>query len=386
MTFSPDVQQAIEMCRYCFMCRHANPTFLVTKLDSHTPRGYALLISRIEAGLDDWTVDVAEKLYQSTLDGLCRELCGFHWAENDVVRAGREEAIRHGVVPPPVRNAIGDLLADPDLPLPPEALDQLGARCDRTGAQVLYLTGRLARSEAPDLILAMAAILDGSGADWTVLQREPDSGAELWDLGLSAEARDAGRRLVATVAELGPRLIVTGDAHACHALRELYPSWGLDGLRGVEILHVAEYLAQGIASGARPLAAAADVGKVAYHDSCRLGRGLRVIAAPRAVITAVTGRPPVEFPHSGLVAECCGGGSLLYVTYPALSRAMGEARLRSILDAGVDTIVSACPTCRRVLRDAARAAGLGIRVMDLTELVVVAAKDGAATSNIGGTV
>ena len=37
------------------MCRHACPTFLATKLDSHTPRGYALLLAEIEAGKIGWT-------------------------------------------------------------------------------------------------------------------------------------------------------------------------------------------------------------------------------------------------------------------------------------------------------------------------------------------
>ena len=30
------VREVIKNCRFCFMCRHACPTFLATKLDSHT--------------------------------------------------------------------------------------------------------------------------------------------------------------------------------------------------------------------------------------------------------------------------------------------------------------------------------------------------------------
>ena len=369
MSFSPSVQNTIEMCRYCFMCRHANPTFLVTKLDSHTPRGYALLLSQIESGLSEWTVDVAEKLYQSTLDGLCRELCEFHWAEDDVVQAGREQAVGHAVVPAPVGATIDALLSGGDLPLPFAVRERLEARRDRQGASTLFLTGSLARRKAPDLVLATADILDRCGEDWTLLGEEGDTGAGLWELGLPGEAREAGARLVAAIRGLRPRQIVTGDAHACRALRDLYPSWGIDDLSTVEVLHVAEYLAGRLTSGAFQPAPTGEHGVVAYHDPCQLGRRLRVLDAPREVIRAVTGRAPVEFPHAGAVAECCGGGSLLHATYPRLSATMGEARLGTVVNAGVDTVVTACPTCRMVLRAGAEKARSGISIIDITELV-----------------
>lgn len=369
MSFSPSVQNTIKMCRYCFMCRHANPTFLVTKLDAHTPRGYALLLSQIEAGRSEWTVDVGEKLYQSTLDGLCRELCEFHWPEDEVVRAGREQAVRHAVVPAPVRATIDALLSGGALPLPPAVRDRLDARCDREGAATLFLTGSLARREAPDLILTTADILDRWGEDWTLLGEEADTGAALWELGLPGEAREAGARLAAAIRGLRPRRIVTGDAHACRALRELYPSWGIDDLSAVDVLHVAEYLAGLLPSSALPLDPTGEHGVVAYHDPCQLGRRLHVLQAPREVIRTVTGRAPVEFPHAGAVAECCGGGSLLYATYPWLSASMAEARLGTVADASVDTVVTGCPTCRLVLRAGAEKAGSGIRVIDITELV-----------------
>jgi glycolate oxidase len=372
MTFSPSVQNTIEMCRYCFMCRHANPTFLVTKLDSHTPRGYALLLSQIESGRSEWTVDVAEKLYQSTLDGLCRELCEFHWAEDDVVRAGREQAVDHAVVPAPVRATIDALVSGRDLPLPIALRDRLDDRCDREGATTLFLTGSIARCAAPDLILATADILDRWGEAWTVLGEEADTGAALWELGLSGEAREAAARLTAAIRGLRPRRIVTGDAHACRALRDLYPSWGIDDLSRVEVLHVSEYLAERLTSGALPPVPTGEHGVVAYHDPCQLGRRLRVLEAPREVIRTVTGRDLVEFPHAGTVSECCGGGSLLHATYPRLSASMGEARLGTVADAGVDTVVTACPTCRLVLRAGAEKAGSGISVIDITELVASA--------------
>ena len=106
---------------------------------------------------------------------------------------------------------------------------------------------------------------------------------------------------------------------------------------------------------------------VAYHDPCSLGRRVRVLAAPRAVIGKVTGRAPVEFFHAGAIAECCGDGGLLPETDPDLAARMAVAQLERMPD-GVGTLVTACPGCRAQLGGAAEAAG-GVRVVDISELV-----------------
>jgi Fe-S oxidoreductase len=371
MTISSEVHRSIEMCRYCFMCRHANPVFLVTKLDAHTPRGYALLLSRIEAGLAEWSDDVSEKVFQSTLDGLCRELCEFHWQEDEVVRTARELAVASGAVPARVREAVDELRARAAVPLPAGSLDGVGVVSDRAGADVLLLTGTIARREAPDLILANAAILAAAGEDWTLLAAEPDCGVALWELGYPADARAAAARLAEAIAALGPREVVCPDPGVCRALRELYPAWGIGaGVGGgARVLHTSEYIAERLASGRLELAPDPGTGPVAYHDPCQLGRRLRVFDPPRAVIAAATGRQPAEFPHARELAECCGDGSSLAVTYPALSRAMAERRLRTLEDPAVTRVVTACPGCRLALAGAAGAAGLDIHVIDIAELV-----------------
>jgi Fe-S oxidoreductase len=368
MSFEPEIRKTIDMCRYCFMCRHASSTFRVTKLDGHTPRGYGLLLSLIDDGHAPWTVDVAEKLYQSTLDGVCREICAFHWPEDDVVQAGRVEAINRGVVPAVVERVIDQARSEGAVPLP-SGLNGLGVDTDRVGAEVLYLTGSMSRLEAPELIVATATILNGMGANWTMLGQEPPSGGDLWELGLSSDAREAANRLMVAITRLRPRRIVTADSHLCRALRELYPSWGVGDIGQIVVLHIVEFVAAGIANGTLPLAHEPNMDAVAYHDPCHLGRRLRVLEAPRRVIAAVTGHPPVEFPHAGATAECCGGGALLYATYPELSASIADARLSAIWDSGVHTLVTACVKCRRVLAEAAIRAGSRIQVRDIVELV-----------------
>jgi Fe-S oxidoreductase len=358
------------MCQHCFMCRHANPTFLVTKRDAHTPRGYALGLSRIDEGLVEWTDDQASKLFQSTMDGLCSRLCDFHWREDLVVQAGREEAVRVGRAPGAVRRAaelrLGGAPGSGVAALPPVPATSV----DRQGAAVLYLTGLDARRTAPGLIEATAAILERLGCDWTLFADERDPGIDLWELGYTEAARDAACRFAARVAEAHPATIVTGSSRVLRALRELLPSWEVGPLPPAE--HITEFLVErlDVGPGGGAVTPPRDPGRpVAYHDPCSLGRRLGVLDAPRRLIELLTGSPPVELIHSGELAECCGGGGLLPEIDPGLSGRMAAARLERHVPDGVRTVVTACPTCRSVLASAASERDLDMQVLDIVELV-----------------
>jgi Fe-S oxidoreductase len=344
------------------MCRHANPTFLVTKLDAHTPRGYALGLSRIDDGLASWDVDLAAKLFGSTMDGLCSELCEFGWREDLVVQAGRAQAVQAGVAPASVVRAAerrAGVGAAGSASLPIEA-----GRLDREGAEILYLTGLDARERAPETISAAGAILDHLGCDWTAMSVEADPGLDLWELGYNEEAAAAAERFSDAVARIAPERIVTGSSRVARALREPLPS---TLAVSVEVEHLSEFLVARVSAPEDAAAAeTTPVGVVAYHDPCSLGRRLGVYEEPRAVIAKITGVQPVEFLHSHAQAECCGDGGLLPEVEPDLATRLAQAQLARLPE-GVSTLVTACPGCKAQL--AAAAAGTEVAVADLSELV-----------------
>jgi Fe-S oxidoreductase len=355
-----EIRRTVEMCRHCFMCRHANPTFLVTKLDAHTPRGYALALSRIDDGNGTWSDDLASKLYQSTLDGLCAEVCEFDWREDLVVQAGREEAVRLGFAPARAVEA-ARRRAEP-VPLGP-AMPIAAERLDRAGADVLYLTGVAARERAPETIRAVASILDRSGADWTMLADELDPGIDLWELGYAEAAVTAAVTFADIVVRLMPSRIVTASSRVLRALRRSIPSAALAGLPPVE--HLSEVLVatqRGSGWGTRGPA-------VAYHDACALARGCGLVEAPREAIRLITGSLPVEFLHHGSIAECCGDGGLLPELDPSLAERLADAQLARLPE-GVLTLVTGSPECRAQLAAAAARAGGAVEVMDLSELAL----------------
>ena len=66
-------------------------------------------------------------------------------------------------------------------------------------------------------------------------------------------------------------------------------------------------------------------GKVTYHASCHLLRGLGAREEPKALLRAVQGLQLVPLPGE---ETCCGFGGVFSVIYPEVSKSMMEAKVR----------------------------------------------------------
>jgi L-lactate dehydrogenase complex protein LldE len=83
-------------------------------------------------------------------------------------------------------------------------------------------------------------------------------------------------------------------------------------------------------------------GKVTFHDGCHGLRELGVKTEPRELLRAVKGLELVEM---GEGEACCGFGGMFAVKYPEISTAMAEVKCHSILDTGVEYVVSNDSSC-----------------------------------------
>ena len=288
--FDQKTKETLKMCRCCFMCRHACPVFLTSKLDSNTPRGYALMLSRIDEGIVPMTDSVVDKLYECTQCGLCKTLCAFHWEEDEVVRAGREKAAASGRMPKSVKDALA--LIEAGYALPVRDKKTIG----RKNADVLYYGGREVAGNA-GLLASVEKILAAAGIDYGVLGTECQTGAELYELGLTDDAHTAAEKLADALNASGAKRIVTSCAHACKAFKELYPTFGIEIKPQVQ--HISEYIGELLDTGKIQVKQTPGKKTYAYHDPCQLGKGCGVYDAPRAVIEAVTGKAPRSYSIPG---------------------------------------------------------------------------------------
>jgi L-lactate dehydrogenase complex protein LldE len=82
--------------------------------------------------------------------------------------------------------------------------------------------------------------------------------------------------------------------------------------------------------------------KVTFHDGCHGLRELGTKAAPRELLRAVKGLELIEM---GEAESCCGFGGIFAVKFPQISTAMAEVKCNSIIETGVEYIVSNDSSC-----------------------------------------
>jgi len=82
--------------------------------------------------------------------------------------------------------------------------------------------------------------------------------------------------------------------------------------------------------------------KVTFHDGCHGLRELGTKAAPRELLKAVKGLELVEMTEA---ESCCGFGGMFAVKFPQISTAMAQVKCNSIIDTGVEYVISNDSSC-----------------------------------------
>jgi Fe-S oxidoreductase/nitrate reductase gamma subunit len=160
--------------------------------------------------------------------------------------------------------------------------------------------------------------------------------------------------------------IVTQCPHCFNTLKNEYPQFG----SSYKVQHYTEFLTElsltkDISSNGNGLK-----GRLAYHDSCYLGRYNHIYQAPRDLLKDAR-LNPIELPRMGENSFCCGGGGGQMWLETDPNTRINHRRLADALQVKADVVATACPYCLLMFDDAIRSKGLGeqIQVMDIAELV-----------------
>ncbi|MBI5513482.1 MAG: (Fe-S)-binding protein [Deltaproteobacteria bacterium] len=225
---------------------------------------------------------------------------------------------------------------------------------DKPDAEVLYWVGCAASYDdrAKKIARATARLLAHAGVDFAILGSEEGCTGD--------PARRAGNEhLYLTLAEANvatlngykPRRIVTTCPHCFNTLLNEYPDLG----GRYEVVHHTQLLLGLVAEGKlRPTRRVK--ARVAYHDSCYLGRYNDVYDAPRDVLRAIPGVELVEAAMSREKGLCCGaGGAQMWMEEQHGAERVNKRRTLQLLETRADTIATGCPFCQTMLTDGLKA-------------------------------
>jgi L-lactate dehydrogenase complex protein LldE len=193
---------------------------------------------------------------------------------------------------------------------------------------------------------AVVRVLERAGATVEFPPNQTCCGQPAFNSGLRGQALPAARQTI-TVFEAteGPVAVPSGSCAAMirHGYLELFaddPAW-LPRAQAlarrtyefseilVDVLQVSEL-------------GAACPGKLAYHPSCHLLRGLGVDRQPRQLLQGVQGAQIVELPNTH---ECCGFGGIFSAEHGEISSEMLKRKLASLEKSGAEKLVACDAGC-----------------------------------------
>jgi Fe-S oxidoreductase len=223
-------------------------------------------------------------------------------------------------------------------------------------------------SRSKQVSTALASVLDAAGVTWGILGKdEKCCGDSVRRLGNEYLFDRMARENVATFKERGVTKIVTHCPHCFSTLKNDYRQYGLE----LEVLHHSELIEMLLAEGKLKLSReVAGLGKIAFHDSCYLGRHNEVYGPPREVIRSATGQSPLEMPRNRRDSFCCGaGGGRMWMEEHTGTR-INHNRVDEVLATEADTICVSCPFCLTMFEDGLKDKQQGrMKVKDIAEVV-----------------
>ena len=208
--------------------------------------------------------------------------------------------------------------------------------------RVAYFGGCMSHL-TPGITESMEKIFNAAGQKYWYMDKQNTicCGRPLLQQGFLNQAADLRQKNTDMIVKSGSTMLVTSCPICYQSFKKEY---NLD----IPIMHHTEYIDMLIKQGR--IKVRHDDRKVSYHDPCELGRGCGIYDEPRNVLSAVTNLQKTKFQREKSV--CCGfnlGNTKLSIEEQTAIR---NASLRNLTSKPVDSIVTACPMCKKAFQHA----------------------------------
>lgn len=217
--------------------------------------------------------------------------------------------------------------------------------------------------------VAFAKLLMKAGVDFAILGKEELCNGET--------ARRAGNEYLAktmidanieVLKRYNVKKILSTCPHCFNTLKNEYPEFGF---KAEVVMHHTDMIDQLIKAGklVPQEGHGPDKIRVAFHDSCYLGRYNEVYEQPRDALRAM-GADVVEMPRNRQTGLCCGAGGARMWLEETIGKRINVERVEEALETKPQVIAAGCPFCQVMLTDGVHAkAADSVKVIDVAEFV-----------------
>jgi glycolate oxidase iron-sulfur subunit len=415
----------LQQCMHCGMCLPTCPTYDTTKRERNSPRGRIALMRAIADHELAITHEFAEEMSYCLGCLACQTACpaGVNYAElfetarSDIEIAGAHPGVQRKIwraltlrflfMHPRVLRGAGRVLRVYQrsgletavrrtglLRLLPAALQRIEPQAPRIGPR--FSNALVAAEERPsgparyrvalltgcvqDLVFAdvnrdTADVLLANGCSVDTPPVQPCCGSLHAHNGDLDGARTLARRMIDLFAPDRYDAIIT-NAGGCGSHLRKYGSLLLEDpvyrdravAWDVKLRDVHEWLGE-IGCRAPAVSDAGPPTTVAYHDSCHLVHGQKIVREPRALLALVPGITLVPLPES---TWCCGAAGVYAITQPDQAELLLQRKVRHIAATHAGIVATANPGCQLQIARGLSVAGLKSLVVHPVSLLAAA--------------
>ncbi len=192
----------------------------------------------------------------------------------------------------------------------------------------------------------MVRVLERAGVQVEFPADQTCCGQPAFNSGLRAQALPTARQTIEVFeATAGPVVVPSGSCAAMirHGYPELFaddPAW----LARAQALAKRTYEFTEFLVDVLQVSnlGASFAGKLAYHPSCHLSRGLGVDRQPRLLLGQIRGAEIVELPNAH---ECCGFGGIFSAEHAEISTEMLKRKIANLERSGAQRLVACDAGC-----------------------------------------
>jgi Fe-S oxidoreductase/coenzyme F420-reducing hydrogenase delta subunit len=179
------------------------------------------------------------------------------------------------------------------------------------------------------------AILNTSGITPMLLKNERCCGHDLLWSGDTHTFEKLATKNIEIIHKSGAKKIIFSCPECYRTFKYDYPQHEIEKL---ELFHISEFVAEKLTEGVLSVNKCNKT--VTYHDSCRLGRHLKIYDEPRHVLSQICNL--IEMPNTKNRSICCGTNSWLNCS--SISKELQIDRLKEAKSVA-NNLITSCPKC-----------------------------------------
>lgn len=338
-------------CALCpNMCKFACSVYLATGCETFTPQKKAREIYYERKGLIEDRKDFARLLGNCSLCGACKSFCIFDDFDlRDFIIEGRSVLYKEGLIPPETRVRVLNTLkyGSPD-----------GSRktLEKGEGDILYFVSCSTFSDT-EILASTEKILAASRLPFQEVGGGAFCcGAPLYFAGAIDDFKKVAHNMKEEFEQRKVKKVVSNCPTCIRMFKEIYPKMRIK--MDIEFQHITEFIYELSKNAILNFVKSENV--FTYHDPCILARDLGVLDKPRELLK-LTGARIVEPVYSGRETHCCGSTEFSKIQDPETYELVSRRRVEELSEIKDVQCVSACPTCKKTLKE--------LNIKDITEIL-----------------